>query len=121
MVPLVPGSTALLWPPDGSPTVRIVSIGNSDVPADPRAGFAPTAPDVALSQTNNTQVVVETVQVEEASQVSVRVGPRANAPAMTVNASVDRIVDGSPLTIRWVATLPVQVGYSTVQVKVVRP
>ncbi|MBX3744922.1 MAG: hypothetical protein KF833_06390 [Verrucomicrobiae bacterium] len=121
IVPLVEPATALIWPPDDGPTVRVVSIGGGAVPADPRADFGVSGPDVALPETASTQVVVETVNVESASQVQVRVTPRGNANFTTADAAVETVVSDTPLVIRWVATLPVTVGYSAVQVKVVRP
>lgn len=121
VVPLAPSATALIWPPDDAPSVRILTIGSRPVPADPRATFGVAGPDVALAETSSTEVIVETVNVEQASQVEVRVTPRANATYVVANAAVSNVVSDSPLTLHWVATLPVQVGYSAVQVKVVRP
>lgn len=121
LVPLAESATALIWPPEDGPTVRVVSIGGGEVPADPRADFGVSGPDVALPETASTQVVVETVNVESASQVQVRVTPRGNENFTTADASVETVVSDTPLVIRWVATLPVTVGYSAVQVKVVRP
>lgn len=119
LVPLTAGDTALLWPPVGAPEVRILSIGGTAAPADPRASFGSVGADVALPEAASTQVLIETTNVEQASQVQVRVSPRANANATVVNATVSTVV--SPTVLQWTATLPVNVGYSAVQVKVVRP
>jgi hypothetical protein len=121
IVPLADAATALLWPPAGAPEVRVVSIGGEAAPADPRASFGTEGADVALPQTATTQVVVETTNVEQASQVQVRVTPRHSTNYTAVNATVDSVVSPDPLVIRWVATVPVGVGFSAVQVKVVRP
>ena len=51
----------------------------------------------------------------------VRVAPRANGNATVVNATVASVVSPSPLVVRWTASLPVNAGFSAVQVKVVRP
>lgn len=121
VIPLADGDTALLWPPSTAPEVKIVSIGGSDVPADPHASFGTSGPDVALPETNSTQIVIETTNVEQASQVIVRSTPRnSNNPAL-INAAVDTVVSTSPLVIRWTADVPVNIGYSAVQVRVVRP
>jgi hypothetical protein len=121
VVDLPPGSVAVLWPPSDAPQVRIVSIGAVNAPADPRAGFGTIGGDVALPQTASTQVIVETTNVEQASQVLVRGTPRTSGRYSEVGAGTPSIVSTDPLVIRWTANLPVQVGYSAVQVKVIRP
>ncbi len=121
VVPLASADTALLWPPADAPEVKVISIGGATAPTDPRASFGSAGADVALPQTASTEAIIETTNVEQASQVQVRVTPRANANAVVVNATVQSVVSTSPLVVRWTATLPVNVGYSGVQVKVVRP
>lgn len=130
VVPLASGATALLWPPSEAPDVRVVSIGGITAPTDPKASFGSAGADVALPQTATTQVIVETTNVEQASQVQVRLGRRSLTPAewsagnrgaTVVNATFTQQVTANPLVIRWTATVPVSVGYSAVQVKVVRP
>jgi hypothetical protein len=118
VVTLAQGSEALLWPPTGAPEVRITSIGGGAVSLDPRAGFGAFGPDVALPITNKTFVTVETKNVEPQSQVIVRVTPRANANFLEANAS---IVSSTNSAIQWQAGVDVKVGYSAVQVRVVRP
>ncbi len=121
VVPLATGATALIWPPADAPEVKVISIGGETAPADPRASFGSAGADVALAQTASTPVIIETRNVEQAAQVQVRVTPRSNANATVVNATVSSVVSTSPLVVRWTAALPVNVGYSAVQVKVVRP
>ena len=121
VVPLAANDTALLWPPSDAPEVKIISVGGAAAPADPRASFGSAGADVALPETTTTQVVIETRNVEQASQVQVRLTPRANTNASVINAAVSSVVSTTPLVVRWTATLPVNVGYSAVQVKVVRP
>ena len=121
IVPLSPGDTALLWPPSGAPDVRIVSIGGQNIGPDPLASFGTFGADAALPQTASTQLVIETTNVEQASQVKVRGTPRSNASFTEVNAAVSSVVSTTPLVVRWTATLPVQLGYAAVQVKVIRP
>jgi hypothetical protein len=101
--------------------VEVISVGNESVPADPRASFGTVGADVALAQTNTTQVVIETHYVEQSSAVTVRVTPRSNANYTETAASVDTVVSTDPLVIRWIADIPVKVGYSAIQVHVVRP
>jgi hypothetical protein len=121
VVGLTDGDTALLWPTDTAPTVKVISIGNEDVPGDPLASFGTVGADVALAQTNTTQVLIETTYVEQASVVTVRVTSRSNADYTETVASVDEVISTDPLTIRWIADIPVNTGYSAIQVHVVRP
>ena len=126
VVDLSTGSTVLLWPPASAPSVKIISIGGVAVPEDPRAAFGTFGADVALPRASVTLVLVETTNVEQASQVKIRGTPRSNASTSDTNLRevlgvVDAIVSENPLVIRWKAELPVQDGYAAVQVKVVRP
>ena len=121
VVDLVENSTALLWPPAFAPEVRVLSIGNTNAPADPRAGFGAVGADVTLPLTQNTPILIETKNVEKASQVLVRLTPRYNVKHSEIAATVQSIISNDPLIIRWSAILPVTPGYSAVQVKVVRP
>ena len=121
VVALADGSTPVLWPPADAPTVRIVSIGGAAVPDDPQASFGAAGADTTIAQASTTDVVVETTNVEEAAQVFVRVTPRSNANYTRTLASSHVVVTPDPLVIRWTASVPVQPGYSAVQVHVVRP
>jgi len=118
---LAPGSTAMIWLPNNAPVLNIVSIGSTNAPADPRAGFGTIGADVVQPLTNSIPVVIETTNVEQASQVFVLGTPRSNGTSTEVNASVSSVVNTSPLTLLWTANLPVNVGYSAIQVQVVRP
>jgi hypothetical protein len=117
---LQPGATPVIWPPTNAPTVRIVSVGGTNAPADPRAIFGQGV-DVRLPETNCTMVVVETVNVEQISTVKVRLTPRGNADYLVVTAGVQQVVSPDPLVIRWTSSVPVQAGFSAVQVQVIRP
>jgi hypothetical protein len=121
VVPLEEGATPLIWLPDDGPRVRIVSIGNQVPPADPRAAFGAQGADVTLPQASSSQVEIETTNVEQASAVRVRVTPRANGNFTETWASTNWVVSTNPLVVRWIANVPVNSGYSAVQVRVVRP
>ena len=99
----------------------MVSIGAVNTPADPRAAFGTYGPDVAIPLTASTQVVIETVNVEQASQVKVRITPRDSADFTEVDAVYSSTENTNPLTIRWTATVPTNMGYSAVQARVIRP
>ena len=124
VVALAEAATPLLWPPTDGPKVEIISIGGEAPPADPRASFGATGPDVSIAENTTTVVVVETTNVEEASSVYVRVAARANANyTRTLVPPEGKEVTsvGPPLVIRWTVTVPVAVGHSAVQVQVIRP
>ncbi len=121
IVTLTDGATALIWPPENAPSMRVVSIGGVAAPMDPRAEFGAVGADVALPQTSTVQVVVETTHVEESSVVRVRLAPRSNGRHSSIVATKDSVVANDPLTVRWVANVPVATGYSALQVHVVRP
>lgn len=121
VVDLTDGSSALLWPPSGAPSVRVVSVGGTNAPVDPRAGFATVGADVTLPLVASTQVVVETTNVEKASQVIVRCTPKFSANYFTTNASIQATISTDPLVLRWAARVPVGAGYSAVQAQVIRP
>jgi plastocyanin len=121
VVPLVSGSQALIWPPAGAPTARILSIGDAAVDEDPRASFGTTGADAVLPEVTTTQVLIETVNVEEASQVEVRMTPRADGSHAVVDAVMAEVISSNPLTLHWVADIPLGVGYSAIQAKVIRP
>lgn len=121
VVDIATGTSAVIWPPSGSPEVRIVSIGSVEAPADPRAGFGTLGADVSIPITSNTAVIVETRNVEQASQVLVRGTPRMAGSFAEANATLANVVSTDPLVIRWTAALPVKAGYSAVQVRVIRP
>lgn len=111
----------MIWLPSDGPTARIVSIGNTNAPADPRSSFSTFGADVTLPQIFTTPVIVETTNAEAASIVTVRVSPRANGDYTETTATVTQTNSTNPLVLRWLANVPVNPGYSAVQVKVVRP
>jgi hypothetical protein len=115
------GATPLIWVPANGPSVRVLSIGGNPSPADPRAEFGAIGADVVLPLVTNTTVVLETTNVEQAALVKVRATPRANGNFTTATASVTEVVSEDPLVLRWTATVPVNTGYSAIQVQVVRP
>jgi hypothetical protein len=138
VVDLLDGSTPIVWPPAGSPQAKVLSINNQSAPADPKASFGAATPDVALPLVSRVDVVVETVNVEEASTVIVKIAPRngmnineagtdgvvravTKVDAAEVKAAVKQIVSTNPLVIHWEATVPTLTGYSAVQARVIRP
>lgn len=121
VVPLPDGTTATLWPGPSGPTVRILSIGTEDAPADPRSAFGAEAPDVSLPEVSSAEVILETIGVEQASQVEVRIAPRAGGAPTVVAASFVAQISTDPLTLHWSCGVPVMTGFSSIQAKVIRP
>lgn len=121
IIQLADNSTALIWPPTSAPKVEVVSIGGSAAPADPSASFDNFPADFVVADVTTTPVVIKTTNVEQASQVKVRVTPRTNGNYTEVDAAVSQVVSTNPLVINWTANLPVSTGASSVIVRVVRP
>ncbi|HOB99623.1 MAG TPA: hypothetical protein PKM43_12845 [Verrucomicrobiota bacterium] len=122
VVELGDGDTPLIWLPTNGPTVQIVKIGGNDAPADPRAGFGAIGADVTLPQVTSTTVVIETRYVEAESAVTVRATPRSNGNYTEVPATgAPEVISENEPVLRWTVNVPVQDGYSAIQVKVVRP
>jgi hypothetical protein len=119
----------MIWPGSGEPIAKILSVNSVNAPADPKAAFGSYTPDVALPLVSQVEVIVETVNVESASQVFVRITPRngmtvagkAKTEATEVAAVVDQQVSTTPLKLRWKATLPTLMGHSALQARVIRP
>lgn len=121
IVSLADASSSIVWPPSNAPTVEVVSVGSSLAPKDPRSEFGGLGADIALPQTSRVRVEIETKNVEDAAQVLVRSTPRSGGARDFTAAAKSSIVSDDPLTLRWVADVPVGVGYSALQVHVIRP
>lgn len=121
VVDLAAGTTALLWPPAGAPEVKIISLGGVSAPPDPRSGFGTIGADVSIPTSDTTEAIIETTNVESASQVKVRITPRDTYNFTEVAAALDASANTTPPVLRWKAALPTKLGYSAVQVKVIRP
>ena len=122
VVNLPSGATPQIWLPTNGPSVKIVSVGGSPAPADPRAEFGAIGADTVLPRVASTTVIVETTNVEQASVVTVRATPRSNASFSEATATpILPVISEDPLVIRWTANVPVNDGFSAIQVKVVRP
>lgn len=129
VIDLAEGNTAQLWPGIDAPTAKILSVNSVQAPADPNASFGSFTPDVALPLVSQVEVIVETENVENASQVFVRITPRngmtvagtAKTDATEVAATVDQQIGTNPLRLRWKATLPSLAGHSALQARVIRP
>lgn len=121
VIGLEDGAIPLIFPPANAPSVEILSVGAEAIPADPQASFGTFGADATIGLTNMTEVVIQTINVEQVSELKVRVTPRSDANATVVDAAVDSVVNTDPLTLLWKAEIPVRSGYSALQVHVIRP
>lgn len=111
----VSSTPGMLWPAAGAPTVRIVSIGGEAVDPDPKAQFGPT-PDASVSGLNPVLVLIETTNLPPASTVvTLRVVPREGNDIRNIPAVYN---PGSGL---WEASVDLSSGFSTLQVRAVKP
>lgn len=114
------------------PRVRLVSVTPLSDPAqaidvvaediDPKSSFAGEPADIVLPETSQIEVLVETHNVEVASTVRVRLGRRVGDRTV-VDAAHDATMDDPAFPSRrfWRATVDVSLGYSAIQVHVIRP
>lgn len=100
--PLVPldNDTAVIWPPAGSPELRVTSIAGQPVPADPQSEFDPPG-DVALSTDPPVNVDIEATGMPIDWLVQVRVVLKAGDEYFAGAT----YVDGDSVSSRWSATL----------------
>jgi len=114
----LPGDTARLWPDDGTPSVRCVTLGGQPVPADPRANHILPGTDLSFAPgpggTLEADLVIETKNVPTlTSTVTVRVVP-LRGQDFTVTATFDQGDDSLAL---WTATISLANGFATLQAR----
>jgi hypothetical protein len=112
-----PDNPVLIWPPATAPTVRVVSIGGVNAPADPRALL--TGSDLTLNNVATGNIVLETQNVEADASVMVRVVPKYGDP-FSVNAT---LTSGTPPgTATWTAAnVNLPADYFVVQARAENP
>ncbi len=108
-----PFSEPALWPDANAPTVRVISIGGVQVPADPRASFTYPLQDVSLADYAPQTAVIEARHVPLSWTVAVRVIPKSG-PDSRVFATY---VSGDETLSTWHADLTFPNGFSAVQVR----
>ncbi len=91
LVTLAAGATAVLWPPEGAPEVKILSVGGLAASADPRANFGTQGADVELPQTTSAEVLIETRNTPYYYRAVV-VGPNGTAIAGEIAAFVTAVL-----------------------------
>jgi hypothetical protein len=94
-----------IWPPSSYPTIRVTTVGDQPVPADPRARFVPPG-DVFLVSSDSVTVELEgrNIPVDPSRRwnVTVRMVPRSGSPVF-VPAT---LAAGDSIASVWSAKLP---------------
>jgi hypothetical protein len=129
VIDLPDGSAGLLWRPFGAPEARISAVNGVSAPTNPTSSFGSYTPDLSIPLVSSAIVTVETVNVEQASKVIVRVNPRNGMTvngvpvrnATEVTATIKQVISENPLKIHWEATVPTLPGHSAIQARIVRP
>lgn len=111
----VAGTTALVWPEDLSPVIRVTSIGTAPVPTDPSPRL-PTS-DVDLDVTNPITITIAAENVPTDWNMTVRVTPIDGTP-QTATAV---FMSGDLSSSTWQAQITVPIGKSAVQVRASAP
>jgi hypothetical protein len=110
-----PSDPVMIWPPDTAPSVRVISIGSYNVPADPQSSLGPAPPDLRFFSAAPLTATIETKNVETANaKVTLRVTPKHGA-AFMVDATY---VSGNTQTALWTAHVSVPQGFSAMQPRV---
>lgn len=111
----VAGTTALVWPEDLSPVIRVTSIGTAPVPTDPSPRL-PTS-DVDLDVTNPITITIAAENVPTDWNMTVRVTP-IDGTQQTATAV---FMSGDLSSSTWQAQITVPIGKSAVQVRASAP
>jgi hypothetical protein len=112
-----PGPSAVIWPSDNVPAVRVLSVGGVPAPTDPHASFFYTLQDVSLSSVLPQTVVVEARNMPVNWNVLVRAVPKYG-PDFSVLVTY---VSGNETLSTWQADLTFPNGFSAIQVRASAP
>lgn len=112
-----PDSPPLIWPPDNAPSVKVVSIGGTSAPNDPRGSLNLGGQDVTLTGGGPVTVRVEARNVPRNWAVVVYAVPR-HGQRFEVQAI--RVSGDTPLSI-WEAQLTLPPGAGVIQARAYRP
>ena len=97
--------------------MRVVTIGSTAAPTDPRTSFDPGQEDVTISLAEEGRIVLETTNVDPTATVRVRITPQYGSPVM-----IDAVLDsGTVDQATWLVTAELPEGYFTVQAHAVNP
>jgi hypothetical protein len=115
-----PADPPLLFPMSDAPSVRILSVRGAAAPEDPRASVDFPDADLGFENVDTGEVLIETRNVETISAVTLRVMSRRGS---FINYNAAPVDPNAPLAMfTWrVANVPIPRGFSTMQVRVVRP
>lgn len=115
-VAVPPADPPILWPGNGAPTVRIVSVGGQAGPADPTAPMQ-AASDVGIASNTAVQVVIETTNFPPSGVVQVRSSPKFGNFAWTnLTHSGGNFVQST-----WTADINFPGGFTALQARATVP
>lgn len=126
--PVPPDNPVQLWPDEGAPTVRIVSVAESSTPLDPRAevsldldGGARPA-DVSLPPKNVSNLVtIESFNLQTNALVELRVVSFPSGGDLRVPASLSSVDPVNPNRLIWTRVVEMPMGYHILQVRAEAP
>jgi hypothetical protein len=118
-----PDDPIMLWPPEGAPAVRVVSVGGVAVPSDPRASFELGQEDGTIDLDAPEQIVLETTNVDPGATVRVRITPQIVPVEETYQPSLldAEFQSGNRDLATWIATGHLPEGHFAVQAHAVNP
>lgn len=106
----------VIFPPDNSPVVRVVSVGGAATPADPTAPLQ-TSADVVIETNSQVDVTLETTNFSPTGRVEVRAVEKYGG-LTTVNAEFQ---SGNSDRATWIAKITFKPGYTTLQARATAP
>ncbi len=122
----LPGASAQLWPDNvTAPSVKVLTLGGSNIPVDPAARFEFPLADVNIAGSGSQTLVIEAKNIPTGADppgvavwdVKARVAARTGG-VQYVNAT---FVSGNYAFSTWQAQLPLANGFSAIQVRASMP
>ncbi len=117
-VTVAPDAPPTLWPTSTSPRVRVLSVGGSVVPDDPRSSMDTAPADAAITNLANAEVVLETVNANTNWFVFARVVPKYGANIVTPYATA---ISSNANVIVWRTFANLPKGFVAIQARAVSP
>src|SRR5262249_44924969 len=112
------GPAATVWPPAGSPSVSIATVGGVSVPTDPNGNLL--GGDIQISSATSVPVTIAAANVPSNATMTLRAVLVSGNDAVTVNAT---FASGNQTASTWTATLPAIANnaYTLLQARVTLP
>jgi len=113
-----PSNPPQVWPPDDTPTVKIVEVNGQSTPVDPKARMSLQQQDVSIATGDPVTWRVESRHVPSAWTVILRVNPMSGREVVT---PCTMEAGGTEDLAYWSCTLTMPPGYSVAQVRAKAP